>query len=152
NEATVELIRSLDERDIQVDIVPRLFELVGPTIDVHAVEGLPLVGLPPARPGRSSRLIKRGIDIVGALVGLTLAAPLFLYAWWRIPRESEGPVFFRQRRVGIDRTEFTCFKFRTMHVNVDQSEHREYIKRTMRNDVAPNANGIYKLERKNHIF
>jgi exopolysaccharide biosynthesis polyprenyl glycosylphosphotransferase len=151
HEATVELIRSLDERDIQIDIVPRLYELVGPTIDVHSVEGLPLVGLPPARPGRSSRLLKRAIDIVGALIGLTITAPLFVYAAWRIPRESPGPVLFRQRRVGIDRSEFTVFKFRTMHTNVDESEHRDYIRATMRNDVAPNANGLYKLERKDAI-
>ena len=146
-ETTVSLLRSLNEQDIQVDIVPRLYELVGPTVDVHTLEGLPLVGLPPARPARSSRVLKRMIDVVGASIGLLLTAPLFAYALWRIPRESPGPVLFRQRRVGLDRKEFTCLKFRTMRTDVDQEEHKEFIRKTLKGDVAPNANGLYKLER-----
>jgi lipopolysaccharide/colanic/teichoic acid biosynthesis glycosyltransferase len=39
---------------------------------------------------------------------------------------SRGPVFFRQRRVGYRGTEFTCYKFRTMHVNADTEAHREH--------------------------
>jgi exopolysaccharide biosynthesis polyprenyl glycosylphosphotransferase len=151
HEDTVELIRSLNERDVQVDIVPRLFELVGPTVDVHAVEGLPLVGLPPARPSRSSRLIKRAIDVAGASIGLVLTAPLFAYALWRIPRESPGAAFFRQERVGHRQNSFVCLKFRTMRSDVDQEEHKTYIQNTMRDDVAPNANGLYKLERTSAI-
>jgi lipopolysaccharide/colanic/teichoic acid biosynthesis glycosyltransferase len=96
-------------------------------------------------------MIKRGIDIAGATVGLILTAPLFLYAAWRIPRESPGSIFFCQRRVGRNRAEFTCLKFRTMHTNVDESEHKEYVRKTMSDNVAPNANGLYKLERKNAI-
>ncbi len=42
-------IRVARDRDVQIDIVPRLFEIVGPHAEVHTVEGLPLVGLPPAQ-------------------------------------------------------------------------------------------------------
>ena len=149
-EETIDSVRTLSET-VQVDIVPRLFELVGPNADIHAVEGLTLVGLPRARPNRSSRALKRSIDVAGALVGLLLFSPLFAYAAWRIPRESPGPVLFRQRRLGLDQHEFTVLKFRTMRTDVDQSVHREYVKQTMRNDVAPTANGLYKLNRDDAI-
>jgi exopolysaccharide biosynthesis polyprenyl glycosylphosphotransferase len=147
HEETLELIRSLRELDVQVDLVPRLFDIVGPNVGMHTVEGLPLVGLPPAKLSRSSRLIKRTIDIVGAAVGLLLTAPLFAYAAWRIRRESPGPVFFRQTRLGMGSREFTALKFRTMKVDVDESTHRDFIKTIMSRTAAPTENGLYKLDR-----
>jgi exopolysaccharide biosynthesis polyprenyl glycosylphosphotransferase len=147
HEETIELIRTLRDLNVQVDIVPRLFEIVGRSFGVHTVEGLPLVGLPTARISRSSRAIKRMIDIVVALVGLALTAPLFLYAAWRIRRESPGPVFFRQRRLGMGMKEFTALKFRTMRADTDDAPHRAYIQQTMSSSATPNGNGIYKLDR-----
>lgn len=144
---TLDLIRRLREFDIQIDVVPRLFEIVMPNVGIHTVEGLPLMGLPPAKISRSSRLIKRSIDVAGALMGLALTWPLFIYAAWRIKRESPGPVFFRQPRLGMEMKEFTPLKFRTMRSDTDDDAHREYIKRTMSASASPNANGIYKLDR-----
>jgi exopolysaccharide biosynthesis polyprenyl glycosylphosphotransferase len=151
HEETVELIRSLRDLDVQIDLVPRFFEVVGPRFDIHSVEGLPLIGLPPVRISRSSLLLKRAIDIVGALIGLLLTWPIFLYAAWRIPRESPGPVFFRQGRLGMGMKTFTALKFRTMHVDTDDRVHREYIRQTMSAAAAPNGNGIYKLDRSDCI-
>jgi len=56
----------LKAMDVQIDIVPRLFEVLGPNVEMHAVEGLPLVGLPTPKLLPFSRTIKRGIDITGA--------------------------------------------------------------------------------------
>jgi exopolysaccharide biosynthesis polyprenyl glycosylphosphotransferase len=148
HESILELVRRLREQlNVQVDIVPRLFETIGPSAGIHTVEGLPLVSLPPARLSRSSRALKRSIDVVGALVGIVATAPLFAYAAWRIKRESPGPVLFRQRRLGMDMREFTVLKFRTMRADTDDAPHRDFIKRTMSRDAELDGNGIYKLER-----
>lgn len=148
---TLELIRTLRHTDLQIDIVPRLFEIVGPNLGIHTVEGVPLIGLPPAKISRSSRLIKRSLDIFGATLGLAITWPLFVYAAWRIRRESRGPVFFRQQRLGMDMREFTVLKFRTMRVGTDDSAHRAYIRQTMSASAAPNTNGIYKLDREDAV-
>jgi exopolysaccharide biosynthesis polyprenyl glycosylphosphotransferase len=148
---TLDLVHRLREFDIQLDVVPRLFEIVGPRVSIHTVEGLPLIGLPPTRMGRSSRLLKRGIDICGAVVGLTLTAPLFAVVALAIRRDSPGPVFFRQTRLGLDQREFTAFKFRTMYDGTDTSIHRAYIISTMDTGAAPQSNGLYKLERDDDI-
>jgi exopolysaccharide biosynthesis polyprenyl glycosylphosphotransferase len=148
---TLELIRSLKDLNVQIDVVPRLFEIVGPSVGIHTVEGLPLVGLPPARISRSSRAIKRAVDIVGAIVGLLLTAPLFAYAAWRIKRESPGPVFFRQTRLGYDMRPFTALKFRTMRLDADDSEHRDFIRRSMDSRATPEHEGLYKLNREDVI-
>jgi exopolysaccharide biosynthesis polyprenyl glycosylphosphotransferase len=150
-EKTLELARSLSEQDVQIDIVPRLFELVNTNVKIDTVEGLPLVELPPPRLSRSSFAVKRAFDIIVASIALVLTSPLFAYFAWRIKRDSPGPVFFRQQRLGLNRQEFTALKFRTMTADADTSAHREYIKRTMDPHIAPNGNGLYKLERADEI-
>ncbi|HEY4825134.1 MAG TPA: sugar transferase [Solirubrobacteraceae bacterium] len=107
------LLRRLHEFPVQIDLVPRLFELVGPRVTVHTVEGLPLIGLPASRPSRTSRTIKRAIDLTAATLGLVVLAPVFAYIAARVRLDSRGPVLLRQTRLGMNRKEFTALKFRT---------------------------------------
>jgi exopolysaccharide biosynthesis polyprenyl glycosylphosphotransferase len=146
NIQTLKAVRSLRDLDVQIDIVPRLFEVIAPSVGIHTVEGLPLVGLPPVKLSRSSRLIKRGIDVVGALAGLIVTAPLFVLIALLIKRDSAGPVFFRQERIGFNMEPFRVVKFRTMRTGIDDQAHREYIKATMTASAVPQGNGIYKLD------
>jgi exopolysaccharide biosynthesis polyprenyl glycosylphosphotransferase len=150
-ERTMSLVRSLRDEDVLVDVVPRLYELVGPRADVHLIEGLPLLTVPPARLSTTSLRAKRVIDIAGALVLLLVTAPFFLLAAIRIRRESEGPVFFRQTRLGANMKPFTALKFRSMTLGVSETEHREYIRQTMTSSATLGANGTYKLERETVI-
>ena len=59
----------LQHRNLQIDIVPRLYEVVGPNVDMHTVESLPLVSLPAKKLFPLSQPIKRLVDIVGASTG-----------------------------------------------------------------------------------
>jgi exopolysaccharide biosynthesis polyprenyl glycosylphosphotransferase len=123
HEATLGLIRSLKDLDVQIDIVPRLFEIVGPGVGIHTVEGVPLVGLPPLRLSRSSRLLKRAMDLAFSTGGLVLTLPLFIAVAILIKLDSPGPVFFRQVRMGIEAKTFRIFKFRTMVADADDRKH-----------------------------
>ena len=147
SEQTLEILRSLNELDVQVDIVPRLYEFVSESVKVDTLEGIPVIALPPPRMTRSSATVKRAVDVIGALVGLALTAPLFMFIAWRVKRDSPGPIFFRQTRLGKNRNDFTALKFRTMKVDVDTSVHKKYIEETMDPRVAQSVNGIYKLDR-----
>jgi exopolysaccharide biosynthesis polyprenyl glycosylphosphotransferase len=146
-EQTLAIVRSLRDADIQVDVVPRLFELVGPRVGVHSVEGLPLVSLPPSRPSTCSLLLKRALDAVAAATLLLCTAPAFAVIAWRIRHDSPGPIFFRQERLGRGMEPFTALKFRTMKVGTDTTVHRDYIKATMSSKAAAGENGLYKLDR-----
>jgi lipopolysaccharide/colanic/teichoic acid biosynthesis glycosyltransferase len=118
---------------------------------VHSVEGLPLFGLPASKLLPFSRTIKRTVDLIGASLLLLLTAPLFLvFAIW-VRRDSAGPVFFRQERLGEGMEPFVALKFRTMFVDTDDAAHREFIKATMTSRSAPAGNGLYKLERTSSI-
>jgi exopolysaccharide biosynthesis polyprenyl glycosylphosphotransferase len=151
DERTMALVRSLRDQDVIVDVVPRLYELVGPRADIHLVEGLPLLTVPPARLSRPSFGVKRLIDVVGAGMLLLLTSPLFVVAAIRIKRESPGPVFFRQTRLGTNMRPFTVLKFRTMKLHTDDEEHREHIKSTMSSHATPSTNGTYKLQREAYV-
>jgi exopolysaccharide biosynthesis polyprenyl glycosylphosphotransferase len=151
HERMLDLVRAIRKHDVHVDLVPRLFEAVGANVGIHTLEGLPLVGLPSSRISRSSRLLKRSLDVLGSATLLALCAPMMLLIAFLIRRDSPGPVFFRQTRLGMDLREFTLLKFRTMHEGTDEAPHREYIKQIMRSDALPGSNNLYKLERKDSI-
>ena len=72
--------------------------------------------------------LKRVIDIAGSLTAIVLLAPLFLLISALIKLTSEGPVIFRQERVGQYGKTFTFLKFRSMFVNNDPSIHEKYVK------------------------
>jgi len=115
-EQITDVVRDLRRRDVQVDIVPRLYELLAPGVDIHTIEGLPMMGLPPIRAERTLRTLKRGFDIVGAAFGLILLAPIFGCIALCIKLDSRGPVFYRHARVGEGGRTFRLIKFRTMNV------------------------------------
>ncbi|MGZ6705717.1 MAG: exopolysaccharide biosynthesis polyprenyl glycosylphosphotransferase [Solirubrobacteraceae bacterium] len=148
---TVELVRTLHEADVQIDVVPRLFDVLGLNVAYHGIEALPLIGVPPVRPARSSRVVKRVIDVVGASIALVATAPLFAVIAVLVRRDSPGPILFRQTRLGLGMTEFTALKFRTMCVDADDSAHRAYIRDTMSAQAEVGANGVYKLDRGDQI-
>lgn len=94
--------------------------------------------------------IKRAMDIAVSLLMLSLGLPLFLLIALAVKATSEGPVFFRQKRVGQYGRLFTFLKFRSMYVNNDHSAHREYVRQLIagnaeRMAVSGSQNGVYKL-------
>ena len=59
----VNLVRTLRELDVHIDLVPRLFEAVGPVVEVHVMGGPTARRAPRRAPSRIGRVAKRGIDI-----------------------------------------------------------------------------------------
>jgi exopolysaccharide biosynthesis polyprenyl glycosylphosphotransferase len=151
HEDTLAAVRPLAWLGVRIDVVTRLFEMIGPGAGLLNVEGVPVVSIAPRRRSVAAWSVKRAIDIALASVGLILAAPLFLWAAWRITRESRGPVFFRQTRLGAGMEEFTMLKFRTMFADADQSSHRAYIAQSMHGRQAPAAGELYKLDRRDVV-
>ena len=144
---TLALVHDVRKLDVQVDIVPRLFEVMPPNVEVHSVEGIALLGLRPVRIGGAARFVKRTIDLAGAVALLIATAPLFAVIAWRIKRGSPGPILFRQTRLGREMREFTALKFRTMTDERHDEEHREYLATIMNSTATVGDNGLYKLER-----
>ncbi|MBZ5499097.1 MAG: sugar transferase [Acidobacteriia bacterium] len=92
---------------------------------------------------------KRTIDILGSLVALIIFSPLFLVISISVKLTSNGPVLFKQRRIGKFGKEFAFLKFRTMHVNTSHEIHEQYIRKLIEQDkgiaAAGKAGPVYKI-------
>lgn len=68
-----------------------------------------------------SGIIKRFIDIIGALTGLIISLPVFIiFLFFYLYGENKGPIFFKQLRVGKNGKEFYIIKFRSMVLNAEE--------------------------------
>jgi exopolysaccharide biosynthesis polyprenyl glycosylphosphotransferase len=116
----IDLFQRCMELGVQVDIVPRMYEVIGSRMQAHDVEGLPLVGLRAPSLSRSSRLLKRSLDIALSVALLVVFAPLLVYTLLRVRLESPGPALFRQERMGAGGRRFQIVKFRTMYADAEE--------------------------------
>jgi exopolysaccharide biosynthesis polyprenyl glycosylphosphotransferase len=110
----LQIVRSCQGSQVQVRIVPDLFQIALSSVVVDNLDGIPLLGVQQPSLQGWQRLFKRISDLVMASLGLALLSPLFLILALAIKLDSPGPVIFRQTRVGRGRRQFTCLKFRTM--------------------------------------
>jgi lipopolysaccharide/colanic/teichoic acid biosynthesis glycosyltransferase len=99
---------------------------------------------------RPMPLWKRGLDLLGATVGLILVSPLMLAVSIAIKLTSQGPIIFKQERLGFLRKKFTFLKFRSMYVNQDSDIHKNYTKNFIKNGVLKKEHGeqddCYKIK------
>jgi exopolysaccharide biosynthesis polyprenyl glycosylphosphotransferase len=109
-----ELICGLADLGVHVDLIPSWSDVVGARLDLHELEGMPVLTIPRPQLQRSSLRLKRLLDIIVVSVALVLLAPLLLACAIAIKLNSPGPVLFRQRRIGRDDRAFQVLKFRSM--------------------------------------
>jgi exopolysaccharide biosynthesis polyprenyl glycosylphosphotransferase len=95
-------------------MAPGLTEVAGPRVYVSPVDGLPLMWVDQPQFTGTRRVVKRAVDIVGALAALLIAAPLLLLIAFAVRLSSRGPVIYRSIRYGQGSREITVFKFRSM--------------------------------------
>ena len=99
---------------------------------------------------RFSKIVKRGMDIVGSIVLMLILSPVLAAIAVLIKLSSKGPIIFKQERLGQFGNTFQCLKFRTMFADSDPTIHREYIHSFIAGNVKPtNGNDdrpiVYKI-------
>jgi exopolysaccharide biosynthesis polyprenyl glycosylphosphotransferase len=110
----INVIRTSKQLNLKITVVPRLFEVIGHSVEVDQLEGMTLLGLRGFTRTRSSLVLKRAIDFSGAAVGLLLLSPLLAVIALAVKLSSRGPILFRQERIGRGTQPFKMLKFRTM--------------------------------------
>lgn len=121
------------------DLVEQLMLTRDDITMIPAITGLPMLGMDAShffshevlllRPRnnlqrRIPKMVKRVLDVVGAIFLLVVLSPLFLVVSWRIWRADHGPVYFTQDRVGLKGQRFKFIKFRSMVMNADAALER----------------------------
>ncbi len=115
-----QLFWELQDVDVDLQITSGTVDLLASRMVVQSVAGVPLLYV--KRPGMDGlqRTFKRAVDIIGSLFGLVLLSPLLLVMALWIKLDSQGPIFFKQTRIGRDGRKFTLWKFRTMIEDAEQ--------------------------------
>lgn len=114
------MLRDCRGLSLKVSVLPRLADVLGPAVEIDDVEGVTVLGVNPPWLPRSSRAIKRGVDLVIAIPLLILIAPLLALLAIAIKLDSPGPVLFAQARVGRAGRHFRLFKLRTMAADAER--------------------------------
>jgi len=117
------MIRRCRELGVEVVVVPRLFEEVSNRVEVEHLGGVPLLRAATVDPRGWQFGIKYTVDRIVAGVAILLLSPLLIALALAVRFSSAGPVFFRQRRIGLDGREFDMLKFRSMRVAPAAAEH-----------------------------
>ncbi|PZE20877.1 sugar transferase [Paenibacillus xerothermodurans] len=113
------LITDLRKLDINIKIVPDLYNLVMSTVQIGNINSLPVVTLVKT-PMRGLGLVtKRFIDILASALAIILVAPVFLMTAVAIKLDSKGGIIYKQQRIGKNGKPFYMYKFRSMVSNAD---------------------------------
>ena len=116
------LVRCCQDLGVSVSLVPRLFEGIPDQTTLERLGGLPLVSIHPADPRGWQFALKYAFDRIVAAIALVVLSPVFAAAALGTLLSVGRPIFFAQRRVGLDGREFVMVKFRTMRATDEPDE------------------------------
>ncbi|MCB0706743.1 MAG: sugar transferase [Saprospiraceae bacterium] len=116
-----EILNSLfDYSDkILVKIIPDMYDIMLGSVKMTSVFGAVLIEIEQGLMPKWQRLVKRIMDVGISAFMLILLAPLILYIMIRVRLSSDGPIMFKQQRIGLNSQPFTIFKFRSMYIDAE---------------------------------
>ena len=113
------VMATCQERSVRFSMVPNLFNVLTSRIQVREIAGVPIFVLDERIFLRSSRILKRSIDLTLGLFALFLVSPLIALVSVLIKLDSRGPVVWVQKRIGKGAHPFTVYKFRSMREDAE---------------------------------
>jgi exopolysaccharide biosynthesis polyprenyl glycosylphosphotransferase len=115
----LEVIKLSEGRNIELFYIPDILDLLTSNFNIIEAESLILLQLKAFTLSGWQGFSKRIFDITISLAGLLLLAPLLLFTALIIKSTSKGSVFYIQKRIGMDGTEFNMIKFRSMRIDAE---------------------------------
>ncbi len=118
--AIEDAVKVCEEQGVGVMIALDVLRFGNARMSVGDLNGLPMLALTRTPSDELALAAKRFFDIAVSFTILFLLSPVFAALALAIKLDSRGPVFFRQRRVGLQGRTFDIFKFRSMHLDAEQ--------------------------------
>jgi len=122
DQALLELVDAAHERGVRVQIAPTTTELLTQRADYVPGQGVPLFELRPPVFAGLDWTVKRIFDVVVSSLMIALGTPVWLVIATAVKLDSPGPVFYRDRRVGLGEREFGMYKFRSMYTDASERQ------------------------------
>jgi exopolysaccharide biosynthesis polyprenyl glycosylphosphotransferase len=105
---------------VDFKLVPSCFQILVSGLQIENFHGMPVLGVGKLPLHHAfNNALKRAIDIFGALAGIVLFAPVIAVFCLMVRLESRGPVFYKQRRIGLNGRPFYILKIRSMKVDAE---------------------------------
>ncbi len=115
DEYVMKVIAECERLGVTYRVVPRFYHLMAFKVRIENLDSIPLITRPERSLNVFGSMAKRGLDLFLSVLVVLLLAPFLILVAILIKRESKGPVFFVQQRIGKDGVPFSMIKFRTMH-------------------------------------
>src|SRR5262249_17493149 len=115
------LIEATNREGVDIHVVPDLLQFIALRARLENLHGVPILTLHDVPLRGFNSLLKRGIDVCISSVALACLSVPFAIVAWLIRRESAGPVFYAQERMGLDGKAFNVYKFRSMHIGAEDA-------------------------------
>ena len=120
-----ELVAECEKSGVHTKFIPDYQSLFPSNPYTEDVQGIPVINIRYVPLTNSfNRLAKRLVDIVGSLFAIIIFSPIMIVAAIAVKATSEGPVIYKQERIGLNGTPFMMYKFRTMYLQSDAEEKK----------------------------
>jgi exopolysaccharide biosynthesis polyprenyl glycosylphosphotransferase len=113
-------VRLCERLGASFKLIPDLYELSLSRIDMEAIEGIPLIRIKQASLDSVQRFITRLVDVTLSCLVIVLGFPLWLCIAIAIRLNSEGPIIYKQTRIGQNGQPFKMCKFRSMYKDAEK--------------------------------
>lgn len=120
HERLKQLISRIQGRDIQIKMIPDMFDLVSGSVKTTNIFGAILIDVNQEIMPFWQFVIKRCIDILASLIAMIILIPVYIILAIAVRSSSKGPIFFKQERIGKNGVPFNIIKFRTMYINAEE--------------------------------
>ena len=114
------IIETLSEKDVEIKIQPNTLDILSGSVKTSNVFGAVLIDLKTGLMPEWQQNIKQVLDILIAALCLIILSPFLIYVAIRVSLSSQGPVIFKQERIGYKGKPFMMYKFRSMIVNAEK--------------------------------
>lgn len=123
-EQMIRAVEICERTYVEWKIIPSSFQILLSGLRLQSIGRLPVLGVEELAINKLfSRGLKRAVDVLGAITGLLLSAPIIALLAVLVKRESpDGPVFFRQTRIGAGHRPFTLWKLRSMSPDAEVTD------------------------------
>ncbi len=106
---------------IHIKIIPDMYDILLGSVRMNQVFGAVLIDIQADIMPRWQKIVKRVLDVSVSIFFLVVLLPLYLFICIRVRLSSDGPILFRQERVGLNGTPFYINKFRSMYIDAEAS-------------------------------
>lgn len=116
----LEVVAVCDSPQISIKIIPDLYEIISGQARTSQLYGSPLINITPQLMPEWEKKIKRLMDIFISIILIIISSPITLITSLAIKLESEGPIFYKQDRSGLNGKPFKIVKFRSMRSDAEK--------------------------------